>query len=126
MNETNFIVRVSGRKENSYYLDCLGVYKVQDIAKIAGLKPAAVKEKYLANEAAYDENLDIYYFNSIDQARKTISSILNDMKAAQKGRVVFLTEAEIEYIRKALINEQSNTIHVKNNIKDEIFKKLNE
>jgi hypothetical protein len=47
------------------------------------------------------------------------------MKSDQKGRIISLTDAEIEYIRKALINEGSNTIHLKNSIKDAIFKKLN-
>mgnify|MGYP001115726023 CR=1 FL=1 len=125
VNETNFIVRISGRKESSCYIDYLGVYKVNEIAKITGLKPSAVKEMYLSNGGSYDENLDIYYFKSVDDARKTISDILKDVKDGKKGRVVSLTEAEIEYIRRALINEQSNTIHVKNSIKDEIFKKLN-
>jgi hypothetical protein len=51
--------------------------------------------------------------------------ILKKTRSEMKGKAVFLSENEIEYIRKALINEGSNTIHVKSKIKDAIFKKLN-
>lgn len=125
VNESNFIVRVSGRKENSCYIDYSGVYKITEIAKVVGIEPPAVREKYLANGATYDEELDVYYFNSLENAKKAIADLLKDMKSGQKGRLVFLTEREIEYIRKALINEESNTIHVRSRIKEGIFKKLN-
>lgn len=123
--ESNFIVRLSGRRDKSYYIDYSGVYKLTDISKITGIEPAALKEKYLANGAVYEEGLDVYYFNNIEAAKKTISDVLGNMKSEQKGRIVYLTEAEVEFIRKALINEGANTIHVKNKIKDAIFKKLN-
>ena len=47
------------------------------------------------------------------------------MPKDKRGRAVYLTEREIEYIRAALINENNNTIHVSSKIKDQIFKKLN-
>ncbi|MCR4436772.1 MAG: hypothetical protein QHH06_14210 [Clostridiales bacterium] len=125
VSETNFIVRQSGRKEKSYYIDYLGAYKITDISKIVGIEVPALKEKYLGNGAVYDEGVDLYYFDSIENAKKTISDILRDMKAEQRGKLVFLTEAEVEYIRKALIYEGANNIHVQNKIKDAIFKKLN-
>ncbi|MDP4093056.1 MAG: hypothetical protein Q8920_06805 [Bacillota bacterium] len=126
VNESNFIVRLSGRRESTYYIDYMGVYKVNEIAKIVGIKPTAVKDKYLENKAFYDDSQDIYYFGSEEDAKKTISNIISSIKADMKGRVIHLTEAEIEYIRKALINEGSNVMHVSNKIKDAIFKKLNE
>jgi len=125
VNESNFVIRKSGRKENSYYIDYMGSYKLNDIARIAGMEPGAVREKYLANGASYDESQEVYYFGSVESARKTIDEILKDMKSDYKGRLIFLTEAEIEYIRKALVNEGVNIIHVKNDIKDAIFRKLN-
>jgi len=125
ISESNFIVRISGRRENSYYIDYQGEYKVTEISKVVGIEPSAIKEIYLANEADYEESLDVYYFPSIEKAKKTIADILRNMKSEHKGRLIFLTESEIEYIRKALINEGANTIHVKNSIKDAIFKKLN-
>ncbi len=126
VSESNFVVRKSGRKDESYYIDYLGVYKINDLARIVGIKASAVKEKFLNNNAVYDEALEVYYFNSMDSAKNTIAEIMKDVKSDVKGRVVHLTEAEIEYIRKALINEGTNVMHVSNKVKDAIFKKLNE
>lgn len=125
VSETNFIVRMSGRRENSWYIDHLGAYKVTEIAKVAGLEPSRVRELYLNNGAIYDEDQDVFYFGSIETAKKAISDVLKSMKSEQKGRLIFLTEAEVEFIRKALINEGSNTIHLSSKVKDAIFKKLN-
>lgn len=123
--ETNFVVRISGKRGNSYYIDYLGSYKVAEIAKVAGIKPVEVKEIYLSNGAEFDEAIGVYYFNSVEAANKASAEIARKTKSEYRGRLIFLTEAEIEYIRKALINEGANTILVKNKIKDAIFKKLN-
>lgn len=125
VNETNMIVRRSGKSDSSYYIDYSGIYKVLEISKATGMSAPALKELYVSNGATYDADQDVYYFSSFDGAKKVIGEILKNTKAELKGRAVYLTENEIEYIRKALINEQSNTIHVKNKIKDAIFKKLN-
>ena len=125
INESNFIVRLSGRKANSYYIDYSGTYKIIELAKVAGIEPSAVKEIYLKNGGLYDDSQDVYYFSSIDSAKKVISDICSSVHVDRKGRLVFLTEAEIEYIRKALINEGSNNIHISSRVKDAIFKKLN-
>ncbi len=42
-----------------------------------------------------------------------------------RGKSIYLTDAEIEYIRRSLINEGANNFYQKNSIKDEILKKLN-
>lgn len=126
VSESNFVVRKSGRKDESYYIDYLGVYKINDLARIVGIKASAVKEKFLDNNAVYDEALEVYYFNSMDRAKNTIAEIMKDVKSDIKGRVVHLTEAEIEYIRKALINDGQSIMSMNNKIKDAIFKKLNE
>lgn len=125
-NESNFIVRVSGRKEKSFYIDYEGAYKVLEIAKITGLNPVDVKLKYAENGGIHDEELDIYYFPSVEAAKHTIDEMIENMNPQHRGKPIFLTEAELEYIRKALINEGSNTIHVSSKIKDAIFKKLNQ
>ena len=124
-DELNFIVRTSGRKQGNYYIDCFGVYKLKDIAKTAGIGPSAVKDIYLSNNALLDEIMDVYHFGSIEEAQKAISEIYSKIRSEKRGKIVFLTEQEIEYIRKALINEGSNTIHIKNSVKDKIFEKLN-
>lgn len=125
VNQSNFIVRKSGIGENKYYIDYQGSYRTTDIAKITGLKPAAIEGTYAANGAVRDDSLDIYYFTGMEAAKKAVAEIFGNVRGGLKGRMVNLTEAEVEYIRKALINEGSNTIHLKNKIKDEIFKKLN-
>ncbi len=125
LNESNFIIRTSGRKANSFYIDHAGVYKITEVAKAAGIEPPTVKDAYLKNGAVYDESLDVYYFSSAESAKQAVTDITKKVKDDQKGRLVFLSEAEIELIRKALINEGSNTIHIRNKVKDEIFKKLN-
>lgn len=126
VNQSSFVVRKSGRRENNYYIDYSGSYKAEDIAKITGLKPATVKEIYAGHGAIYDESQEVYYFGSIEAAKNAAAQIFGRVRASLKGKTVNLTEVEVEYIRQALINEGSNTIHLKNKIKDEIFRKLNE
>lgn len=125
VNQSNFIVRMSGRRADNYYIDYSGTYKVIDIAKITGLEPSAIKEIYTGNGAVYDDSQEVYYFGSLESAKKAIAEIFGNVRTELRGRLVYLSEAEVEYIRKALINEGSNTIHLNNKIKDEIFKKLN-
>jgi len=125
INKTNFVIRKSGIKENSYYVDYQGVYKTTEISELVGVKAPIIKEKYILNNAVHDESLDVYYFNSMESAQNAISEILKGVKQEKKCRTIELTETEIEYIRKALINEGVNTIHVGSKVKDEIFKKLN-
>lgn len=56
VNESNFIVRLSGRKADCWYIDYSGIYKVVEIAKITGVKASFIKEIYLNNDGAYDES----------------------------------------------------------------------
>ncbi len=125
VNESNFIVRKSGRDSISYYIDYLGVYKIVDISKLVHVEASVIRDKYLKYDAVYSDDLDVYYFRDIDKAKRAINEILKNLKANQKGRIIQLTEAEIEYIRQALINEGVNNIRVSTKIKDNIFKKLN-
>lgn len=123
--EANFIVRKSGTRENSCYIDYMGVYKVAELARITGISALGIKRKYAENGAVYDKSQEVYYFGSIESARKAISDMMKDIRQESKGRTVYLTEAEIEYIRKALISEGASSFSIKNKVKDSIFKKLN-
>ena len=125
ISESNFIVRKSGREDNSFYIDYLGVYKVVEISKMVHLEASFIKDKYIKYGAVYCEQLDVYYFGEIEKAKSAISEILKSLKSNQKGRIIQLTESEIEYIRKALINEGVNSLRVNTKVKDNIFKKLN-
>lgn len=125
VSESNFVIRMSGMKKNCYYIDYSGTYKAVDIAKIAGVEPGVIRERYLMHGAVYDAALDVYYFNSIESAKEAVADIMKGLKPDFKGRMIFLTEQEVEYIRRALVNEGVNVIHVKNSVKDAIFRKLN-
>jgi len=125
VNESNFIVRKSGRERDSYYIDYLGVYKIVDIAKLVGVESVLLKEIYKKYDAVYFSELDVYYFKDIEKAKSAVADILKNLNSSQKGRLIQLTEAEIEYIRQALINEGVNNIRVNSKVKDNIFKKLN-
>lgn len=125
VSESNFIVRKSGREDNSFYIDYLGIYKVVEISKLVHLDASFIREKYIKHGATYCEPLDVYYFNDVEEAKGSISEILKSLKAEQKGRIIQLTEAEIEYIRQAMINEGINNMRVNSKVKDNIFKKLN-
>ncbi len=125
MYESNFIVRVSGKRPDSFYIDCFGKYTTADIAKITGIDEKAIADIYKRNGAQYDKALKVYYFSSIQSTKQAIDTIAQDTPNTHRGMMVLLTTAEIEYIRKALINEGVNTLHVSNSIKDAIFKKLN-
>ena len=120
----NFIVRSSGKVDGRYYIDYIGLYKAADIAKTAGIELKKLRGIYLSNGGALDGSQDIYYFESMINAQKTISEIFSVMKKADKGRAVMLTEAEIDYIRNALINE-AGFAGIDNRLKDTIFRKLN-
>lgn len=126
VNLSNFIVRKSGRKENCYYIDYQGLYKTSDIARITGLETPAVTMIYIHHGAEYDGSQEVYYFSSVEAAKNAVNEVFSNVRAELKGKVLYLTEAEVEYIRRALINEGSNTISLKSKIKDEIFRKLNE
>ncbi len=125
VSESNFIVRKSGRENESYYIDYLGVYKIVSISKLVRIDAVLIKEIYQKYDAVYFSELDVYYFKEIEKAKSAIADILKNMKSEQKGRIIQLTEAEIEYIRQALINEGVNSIRVNSKVKDNIFKKLN-
>jgi len=125
ISESNFVVRKSGQVENSFYIDYLGVYKVVEISKLVHLEASFIKDKYIKYGAEYSDYVDVYYFNTIENAKSAINEILKNLKAEQKGRIIQLTEAEIEYIRQALINVGANSLSVNSKVKDNIFKKLN-
>jgi hypothetical protein len=122
---SNFIVRESGKNPGSFYIDYSGSYKLNEIAGISGMKASDIKKIYLDNGAVFDKTSDVYYFKSREFAINAITSISLRIKKELRGKLIFLTMSEIEYIRKALINEGANTFHIKEKIKDAIFTKLN-
>jgi hypothetical protein len=110
--------------DGRYYIDYVGLYKAFDISKAAKVDFEKLTDIYQSNNGVLDTTLEIYYFDDMISAQKTISDIFAVMKKTNKGRIVTLTEPEIDYIRKALINE-SGFAGINNKLKDAIFKKLN-
>jgi len=120
-----FTIRISGKRSESFYVDYRGYYKAGELAKVLGISPVDVKVIYADFNAVFDSDNEVYYFSSSEKAQQAIDRLMQNMPKDKRGRAVYLTEFEVEYIRKALINENNNTIHVNSKIKDQIFNKLN-
>lgn len=125
MITNNFIVRKSGLREDIYYIDYQGEYKLKQISTITGINMEKLTNIYETYKAIYDETIGVYYFNSVDKAEAVIEELLKLTKLSKNVKNISLTQEEIEYIRRALINEDSNVIFTKAKIRDSIFNKLN-
>lgn len=122
---SNFIVRNSGRGTNTFYLDCGGLYHVSDIASVAGLPLEKLDKIYSSNGGSLNGELDVYYFNDIEKARRVIKEIFSLVEDSNKGKSVYFSEEEIGYLRKALINDASGFAGNSSRMVDAILKKLN-
>lgn len=125
INFSNFIVRNSGRSANTFYIDCGGLYHVSDIASEAGLSSEKLSKIYASGGGKLNVELDVYYFDNIDNARCVIKNIYEIMQDSNKGKSVYFSEDEIQYIRKALINDASGFAGNNSRMVDAILKKLN-
>lgn len=122
---TAFIIRSSGKKRGNFYIDYTGLYKVTDISKEVKVDPKKLSDLYISHGAVLDEEDEIFYFSDFGSAKDAMTGIVSMVKPGSSCRSVRFTEAEIEYIRKALINDGSGNIGVNQKMKDNIFKKLN-
>lgn len=123
MRNNGFMVRKSGVKEGNFYIDYEGEYLPENIKKATGIDD--IVSIYKEHRAEYDEAHNVYYFDSEENAEDAINGLVKLLKKSDHVRKVELTESEIEYIRRALINEDSNVIFTKNKIRESIFDKLN-
>ena len=121
-----FMIRESAMKQEHYYVDFNGEYEISGISSCTGITENAIRHVYEKNEGIYDADRNVYYFLKYGYAAEAINELRGNLKPARVGRTVTLTEKEIEYIRKALINEDSNIIYTKSKIRDSIFDKLNQ
>ncbi len=55
LQKSNLIPRQSGRKIGSYYIDYMGHYKVNEIAKVMGAENSHIKDIYIENNGDYSE-----------------------------------------------------------------------
>lgn len=122
--KNHFTVR-SSAKFDGYYIDYLGNYSVQGLKDQLDLKESLIVSTLEKYSSSFDSEIGVYYFSSKDKATTAIDVLVAAVPSNLRGRAVYLTDKEIEFIRKALINEDSNLLTVKVSVKDEIFKKLN-
>ena len=125
MSNNGFALRKSGVKEGFFYIDYEGEYQPERIKKATGISVDTIQGIYKEAEGEYNEQFDVYYFKSEESAQEAIKSLARSLRKSDHVRTVELTESEIEYIRRALINEDSNVIFTKNKIRESIFDKLN-
>ena len=125
MLSSNFIVRKSGINSNLLYIDFNGKYDIYHLQELTGISQDKIKTIYEKNGGNYSQESNVYYFDSKEMAQNAIDQLSKFIKPAYNVKTISFTEAEIEYIRKALINEESNIIFTKNKVRESIFQKLN-
>jgi len=123
-NLSGFIVRSSGRFPGKHYIDQDGRYALGDLAEATGLSKERLEQIYQRNGTIYEESLGVFFFDSRDAALAAIKE-LDNILTGSTGKSVYLSYEEIDYIRQALINEGSNVISVRNELKRRIFEKFN-
>ena len=121
----SFMIRQSAMRSGAYYIDFNGEYEISGISSCTGIPENTIHHIYEDNEGSYDSTRNVYYFEQHGFAAEAVNALRERVNPARVGRTVTLTAEEIEYIRKALINEDSNIIYTKSKIRDSIFDKLN-
>ena len=124
-NIKSFSIRSSGRQAGKFYIDCAGSYSSGEISSMTGMDKKTLEEIYAQEGAELDNAVGVYYFPSRESALDAIKKLESNLAAHGAGKIMFLTFEEIEYIRQALINEGSNIIYVRNDLKKRIFDKFN-
>lgn len=120
-----FMIRKSALKDGKYYIDFFGDYTVEGISKRTRITENDIHHAYQNNKGDYDSERHVYYFPEYSSAAEAAEKLGGMLKPSQVTRSVELTGEEIEYIRKALINEDSNIIFTNSRIRSSIFDKLN-
>lgn len=120
-----FSIRSSGRLPGKCYIDLAGSYSLGDLAQLTGLDRAFIERTYQSQSAVLDESVGVFYFDSRELALQALQQIESALSSKGGGKLVMLSLEEIEYIRQALINEGSNIINVRNDLKKSIFDKFN-
>lgn len=122
---SQFMIRRSALKEGSYYIDFMGEYEVKQISGMTKIPGNTIDHIFVQNGGDFDSKNQVYYFSEYGHATDAVKELEEHIKPRNITRSLELTEEEIEYIRRALINEDSNVIFTKNSIRASIFNKLN-
>lgn len=122
--KNHFAVRQSSDSDH-FYIDYHGWYTLQDLHVHLQLDTKILHSTYEKYSCEYEEVKGVYYFSSKEKAQAVIDILISSVPSNEVAKAVYLTEHEIEIIRKALINEDNNFLTGKKSSKDEIFRKLN-
>lgn len=125
VGNNGFVLRKSGVREGAYYIDFSGEFQPEMIKKETGINADKIVGIYQEHKGEYNEQVDVYYFPSQIDGENAIKALVKLLKKSDHVKTVELTEGEIEYIRRAMINEDSNVIFTKSKIRESIFDKLN-
>lgn len=120
-----FMIRRSALKDGNYYIDFDGAYEISDISSCTGITENVIHHIYEDSKGHYDPDKHVYYFSEYGYANDAMEELRKAFRPSKVNKTVELTEEEIEYIRRALINEDSNIIYTNSNIRANIFNKLN-
>ncbi|PKM65972.1 MAG: hypothetical protein CVU95_13460 [Firmicutes bacterium HGW-Firmicutes-2] len=120
-----FMIRESALKDDHYYIDYNGEYELSKLSSCTGITESVIEHIYLEHDGAFDSDKAVFYFSKRGNAADAVEELNSRVIRSKTSRTVELTEEEIEYIRKALINEDSNIIFTKNTVRTSIFNKLN-
>lgn len=120
-----FMIRQSALKDGWYYIDFDGEFEVPELSRKTKITENVINHIYQENSGEFDVAHSVYYFPKHGYAADAVQVLNSKLKNSNVTRRVELTEEEIEYIRKALINEDSNIIFTNNQIRTSIFTKLN-
>ncbi len=120
-----FMIRQSALQDNCYYIDFDGEYEIAGISRTTGITENEIHHIYEDNHGVFTADKHVYYFEKRGNAADAVESLNARLRPSKVGKTITLTEEEIEYIRKALINEDSNIIYTNTKVRDGIFDKLN-
>ena len=124
MTHTEWTVRGSARYPGKYYIDLAGRYQPEDLAALTGVDQEKLEALCLRAGASTANEVGVPFFDSREAALGVVRE-LEALLPGVAGKTVFLTIEELDYLRQALINEGSNVISVRNEIKRRIFDKFN-
>jgi hypothetical protein len=124
MTNAEWTVRGSGRFPGKYYIDLAGRYQPADLAALTGVAREKIEALCLRAGASSENEFAVPFFDSREAALGVVRE-LETLMPGVAGKTVFLTTEELDYLRQALINEGSNVISVRNEIKRRIFDKFN-
>lgn len=123
-NIDHLIVRRSGIKQESFYIDYFGHYTIAELSKETGIRSKSLTKLFVDNSGELDEERNIYYFKSEISAKIVVAFILNKIAPAVENIKISFTPSQIEYIRKSVIN-YSQSIGTDSKITGEVLDKLN-